>query len=178
MISDEQEIDGFISGRNKKTKRSISFNPKYLLFAVPFVPVLAILITPVIIDHYFLQKTATSTGKVQLSNNAASRTGENPRVTTFTNAGRLLSNGDELALSRMKSMSTNQLATKLKSSSSESIQQLAEQKTGRRISDSKIKKAQRAAGNSSIVRRANSARQTYGGSPSSALADIRSKLNR
>lgn len=188
MKIDEHKLEGFLNDRGENHNRSGRLNKrdKTLLtkviqsrffFKVAIVlPVLAALSFFYILDRHLLQKGMDSANQAVTG---ASGTRDNAtRVTSFNSVFGNAAGNKEPSLKDLRTLSTSALASKLQSTSSETIQKNVLRHTGRQISNAQVIKAQRSAGNSSILNRVDSARQSYSGSRSEAITKIRSKLNK
>ena len=186
MKIEEHKLESFLNDREKSDNRSARLNKrdKTLLtkasqsrnvFKVVMVlPVLAVLSFFYMLDRHLLQKGADSAKQAIVS---TSDTRGNARVNRYKLVAGKAGGNKEPSLKDLKTLSTSALVSTLQSTSAETIQKNVLKHTGRQLSDSQIKKAQRNASNSSILNRVDSARQSYSGSRSDAIAKIRSKLN-
>ncbi len=186
MKIEERKLEGFLNDRGKNDHRSAGLNnrdktlltkaiqSRHFFKVVMVLPVLAALSFFYMLDRHILQKGADSAKQAIAG---ASDTRGIARVKRYKSiAGKAVSN-KEPSLKELKTLSTSALASTLQSTSAETIQKNVLKHTGRQVSDSQIKKVQRNAGNSAIINRVDSARQSYSGSRSDAITRIRSKLN-
>jgi len=186
MTREENRIEGFLnhpSTNNVDTAVSFNYSPKTLwtritqsryFFPIAIaLPIVSALIFFYSVDRLLLQKNV-ATG--QQATTTIPVSSGNARLTTLSSVSSKGINNKEPSLSDLKAMSTSALASRLQSTSSEAVQKKVLSQTGRQFSRAQIEKAQRSAGSSSVLNKVDSARQSYSGSSSEAIAQIRNKL--
>ncbi len=189
MKVDEQELESFLIDRPKEIKRSTSKNisktaqlrkatkSRHAFKIAIAVPVLASLTFIVLLDRYSQKQNVALAEQATVGTIVTPATRASARLIALNPVAGKEASSKEPSLSELKSMSTSALVSKLQSTSSDTIKKNVLSQTGRQVSDAQIQKARSRASSSSVINKLDSARESYSGSSSDAIARIRGKLS-